>query len=148
MSCRSRLPSPSGFTLVEVLIVAVILGILAWIVVPQFSSAASDVRTSVMTTNLSAVRGALELYKIQHGGRHPTMRTLADQLTLASRTDGATAALGTDGYPLGPYLQEIPVNPATQTNTVGNGPVGTSAWYYNETTGEFRANDTDADRSM
>jgi general secretion pathway protein G len=137
-----------GFTLVEVLIVAAILAVLAWIVIPQFSSAASDVRSGTMTTHLSAVRGALELYRIQHGGRYPAIRTFVDQLTEASRADGAVAAIGTEGYPLGPYLQEIPVNPATQTDTVSDGPPGTSAWYYNEANGEFRANDCEESRAM
>lgn len=146
MSRPSR--SLSGFTLVEVLIVAAVLGILAWVVAPQFSSAASDVRASSLTTRLSAVRGALELYKIQHGGKYPAMRTFVDQLMLASRNDGTTASSGAEGYPLGPYLQSIPDNPSTRTNTIGNGPLGSSAWYYNELTGEFRANDTDENRSM
>ncbi len=137
-----------GFTLIEVLIVAAFLAILAWAVIPQFSSAASDVRTGAMTTRLSAVRGALELYRIQHGGRYPALRTFVAQLTEATRADGSVAAVGTDGYPLGPYLQSMPVNPATQTDTIGDGPPGSSAWYYNEATGEFRANDSEESRAM
>jgi len=39
-----------GFTLVEILIVVIILGILAAIVIPQFSSASNDARRSNVQT--------------------------------------------------------------------------------------------------
>ena len=62
MKChRSR----SGFTLVEILIVAVILGILAAVVVPQFSDATTDAKSSVMTSNLQSLWAQAELYQAQ-----------------------------------------------------------------------------------
>ena len=63
----------SAFTLVELLIVVVILGILAAVVVPQFSDASTDARVSSLTTNLQTIRGQLELYKLQHNGNYPTL---------------------------------------------------------------------------
>ena len=45
-----------GFTLVEILIVVIILGILAAIVIPQFTSASSDARQSSLTSQLQTLR--------------------------------------------------------------------------------------------
>ena len=52
----------SGFTLVELLIVAIILAILAAIVVPQFASSTNDARASALRSNVSNIRGAIDLY--------------------------------------------------------------------------------------
>src|SRR5450759_1499239 len=56
----------AGFTLVELLIVVIILAILAAIVIPQFSSSTKDAQESALDANLSALRSAIELYKVQH----------------------------------------------------------------------------------
>ena len=137
----------SGFTLVEVLIVVVILGIMAAIVVPQFLSAADDSRESAIKANLHRTRTQLEIYKEDHLNLYPTLAGIADQMTLASKPDGSTAPKGTPGFDFGPYLQTFPNNPSTNTNTVANGAVGTSAWYYDETTGDFHANDSAGSRA-
>ena len=130
-----------GFTLVEVLIVVIVLGILAAIVVPQFSDASSDAKLSAIKTNLQTIRGQIQLYKIQHSDVYPALATFSDQMTLSSKADGTTAAIGTAGYTLGPYLQSVPANPYTGANTISAGAAGTSDWYYAATTGVFRAND-------
>ena len=62
-----------GFTLVEILIVVVILGILAAIVIPQFSSASQAAQASSLVTQLQSIRSQLELYQLQHGGDYPTL---------------------------------------------------------------------------
>ena len=56
----------AGFTLVELLIVAIILAILAAIVVPQFASTTTDAQEAALRANLSAIRGAISLYRQQH----------------------------------------------------------------------------------
>jgi general secretion pathway protein G len=133
-----------AFTLVEVLIVVIILGILAAIVVPQFSNASSDAKLSSLKTNLQTIRGQIQLYKLQHNDQYPTEAGFTNQMTLASKADHTTAAVGTAGFDLGPYLQAIPPNPYTNANTIGSGAVGTSDWFYDEDTGTFRANDAAA----
>lgn len=129
-----------AFTLVEVLIVVIVLGILAAIVVPQFSDASADSKLSALKTNLQIIRGQLQLYKIQHNETYPTLADFSDQMTKNTKSDGSVGLL-TDGYTLGPYLQTVPNNPYTNTNTISNGATGSSAWYYDEDTGTFRAND-------
>lgn len=56
-----------GFTLIEILIVVVILGILAAIVIPQFTSAADEAKESSLRSQLQTVRGQIELYNVQQG---------------------------------------------------------------------------------
>jgi general secretion pathway protein G len=140
--------SAAGFTLVEILIVVVILGILAAIVVPQFVSAANESRDGALKMDLSRIRQQLEVYKQHHDGEMPTLANFAEQLTQASKADGTTAPPGTDGFPHGPYLLSVPKNPRNELSTVTNGAVGTSGWYYNEATGEFRANDSATSRKF
>ena len=140
--------SRKAFTLIEVLIVIIVLGILAAIVVPQFSDASTDAKLSSLKTNLQVIRGQIELYKIQHNDTAPAdagsgANTFVNQMTKVSKPDGTTADLGTAGYDLGPYLQSIPNNPYTAGSTVSDGAVESSDWYYkriNPSTWVFRAN--------
>lgn len=137
-----------GFTLVEILIVVVILGILASIVIPKFANATEDSRVTATQMNLRHIRMQVERYRVEHGGHNPALATFEEQMTLATNIQGQSAALGTSGYNLGPYLKSIPVNPYTGAAEIGAGAVGDSDWYYNETTGEFKANDSEESNAL
>jgi len=100
-----------GFTLVEILIVVVILGILAAIVIPQFSQASSDANLSSLKSNLQTIRSQIELFKIQHLDVPPAVATFEAQMTTFSDPSGATSATRDAAHQLGPYLQKIPDNP-------------------------------------
>lgn len=131
----------SAFTLVELLIVVIILGILAAVVIPQFSDASTDARLSSLQTNLQTIRGQIELYKHQHNGTPPSLANFAAQMTQKTNADGTVSPTGK----FGPYLQRIPTNPFTVGGT-GNDVTNTAAaankaWHYTEATGEFKAND-------
>lgn len=117
--------SKSGFTLVEILIVVVILGILAAIVIPQFSQASTEARGSNVKSNLQMIRSQIELYKIQHGDVLPTIADGGDELirVLTTKTNydgvlytGAMATAGDASY--GPYMQKWPVNAANAESRV------------------------------
>lgn len=56
-----------GFTLVEILIVVVILGILAAIVVPQFSSASDEARQATFVSDVRSYAQAAEYYMAKTG---------------------------------------------------------------------------------
>lgn len=132
----------NAFTLVELLIVVVILGILAAVVIPQFSDASTDAKFSSLGTNLATVRGQIELYKLQHNGAYPTdEKTFSDQMTKKTNADGTTTGTPT----LGPYLQRIPNNPYSNDNSIGKkgDAAGSSGWIYDNSggAGSFVAND-------
>ena len=136
--------SKSGFTLVEILIVVVILGILAAIVIPQFSQASTEARESSVKSNLQMLRSQIELYKIQHLEALPTVANLVTQMTTVTDLNGGDWATTGIGSALGPYMRVVPNNPYTAGSTVGAD--NTFDWVYDAATGDFTAGaDTTAD---
>ena len=144
-----------GFTLVEILIVVVILGILAAIVIPQFTSASTEARESALKSDLQALRSQIELYKIQHlGDALPGAGGATFEEAMEGYTDinGAVVAAGTPGAK-GPYMRKIPVNPFSTADPATNlvridGAVagaGTDHWRFDTITGAFQADDTETD---
>jgi len=137
-------PRRTAFTLVEVLVVVIVLSILALVVVPEFSSATTTSKEATLKANLRAVRAQIALFKIQHNDSYPSNATFANEMTLASKADKSTAAIGTANYPYGPYLRAVPVNPFNDLATVGapaDDADNDTGWVYNETTGALTAND-------
>ena len=132
----------SGFTLVEVLIVVVIMAVLAATIIPQFSDSTKNAKESTIKFNLHTMRSQIQLYKSQHDGDVPTVTTPALLAELTSKTDLA-GAIGTGAtHVYGPYIADIPVNPFNGLTTVkaattSAGADGTSGWLYNAATGEI-----------
>jgi general secretion pathway protein G len=92
-----------GFTLVEILIVVIILGILAAIVIPQFTNASEDARQSSVRSSLQTLRSQIELYKLQHLDQYP----LDDQEAWDwTKMTGKTDETGAAGGVFGPYMQQ------------------------------------------
>ena len=129
-----------GFTLVEILIVVVIMAVLAAAIIPQFTDATGDAKSSTAKHNLRVLRAQLEVYRTQHNGEYP--KALAD---LTKKTNADHTTTGTPA--LGSYCREIPVEPNTNSAAVAAStadPIAvtgtTGGWIYNATTGELRVN--------
>lgn len=159
---NSRLNRQStGFTLVELIIVVSILGILAAIVLPEFQGHIQKTKESAAKDTLRLFREALERYATDHNGVPPGYNlndtshvsnafTIQSQLfRMASNSKGELAAIGTAGYPYGPYLTKIPENPFNGLDGISiisnggsfpNEPAGASGWYYKPQTKEIRLN--------
>ena len=108
----------TGFTLVEILIVVIILGILAAIVIPQFTNASTEARWSSTSSLLQTLRSQIELFKLQHGDELPDLVTNWDPMTTVTTYNGKN---------FGPYMQQIPKNPMCGVSTVIDGTTGTAA---------------------
>ena len=105
-----------AFTLIEILIVVVILGILAAIVIPQFSDASTEANNANVRSQLQTLRGQMELYKVQHNDVY------ADLVT-----DGWTDLIAGD------YVQQAPRNPLQDPATataVGAAPAANVGWVW------------------
>jgi general secretion pathway protein G len=94
-----------AFTLVEILIVVVILGILAGIVVPSFSDSVEETTWRGTQDQLNKVRNALAVYYVRNGNVYPNI----------------TAGVGTWGELLSVqgYLREHPTNLWVGRNSAG-----------------------------
>jgi general secretion pathway protein G len=142
-----------GFTLVEILIVVVILGILAAIVIPQFTQASTEAKQNSLCSDLQSLRSQIELYKCQHNDTAPALLTFENQMIYCTKLDGTASASkardAANGFVYGPYLESVPANPFNGKNdlatasavppvTVGSDATG---WQYDATTGQIWSND-------
>jgi general secretion pathway protein G len=138
-----------GFTLVEILIVVVILGILAAIVIPQFTDASTEAKQSSLMSDLQTVRSQIQLYKIQHNDNFPGIAKGTHTATAGFKASltGQTDVYGEVGTQFGPYVQQIPTNGFNNSRIVTEGALATppgsatDGWYYNTSNGKFWAND-------
>lgn len=95
----------SGFTLIEVMVVVVILGILATIIVPKIMSRPEQARIVKVKQDILAIQSALELYKLDNG-RYPTTDQGLKALVSKPSLTPVPRNWKSDGY-----LQAIPIDP-------------------------------------
>ena len=124
-----------GFTLIEILIVVIILGILAAIVIPQFTNASKEAKQSSLVTMVQSMRSQIALFKLQHNDFLPgtaplngatfDQATFWNQMTLFSDVTGATNATKTVQFDKGPYMQSVPKNPLCPTTAANSDVVAT-----------------------
>jgi general secretion pathway protein G len=131
----------SAFTLVEILIVVVILGIVAGVVVPSFSRSTDEAAKTATLNQLLKIRKALDVYYVRFNNHYP-----------ASIEEGE----GTWGELLmagGDYLRDLPRNqwvPAAARRTIVFGAAPDTeyhanyGWIFNPATGELWAAAFDA----
>ncbi len=154
-----------GFTLVEILVVVVLLGILAGVVLPLIAGSAISAKESALALDLQMLRRFVLIYKGQHlevapgypngsTAQAPTEQAFVDQMTLSTNDNGQTAAVGTPGFNRGPYMMRIPVNSLNDKDTVqilGDAedfPAGgddSHGWIYKPATSEVRSDSTGSD---
>jgi len=133
----------AGFTLVEILIVVIILGILAAVVIPQFTNASTSARQGNLTTQLQSLQEQIAYYKVQHNNTNPPLLTTGWKvLTQYTDVSGNVSATADAVHIYGPYLPAAPQNPltaATNASVVAADPGSSPGWVYSETNGKIYA---------
>jgi general secretion pathway protein G len=110
-----------AFTLVEILIVVVILGILSSIVVPQFTNATRDADAGNIQAQLDTVNNQIELFRCRNN--------------VYPGTATPDTLVGTDWSDMinGGYLKTAPKNPYNGSSAVGQYPgsnPATDGWHW------------------
>jgi prepilin-type N-terminal cleavage/methylation domain-containing protein len=122
-----------GFTLVELVIIIVVLGIIAAVAVPKYLDITSEAKESSCKASLGAFRSGISIWYAREAARgntptYPPIDSLREINVVMDRA-----------IPENPYQTDAPdsiVTGATKGTTVGT----RGGWAYNETTGEIWAN--------
>ena len=94
-----------GFTLVEIMVVVVIIGILGALVVPKLMGRTGESRVAAAKVDISTLMGALKLYKLDNQ-RYPTT-----EQGLAALVNKPSAGPATPNWKAGGYIDKLPKDP-------------------------------------
>ncbi len=105
MSNTRNLRRNSGFTLIEVMVVIVILGVLAALIVPKVMGRPDEARAVAARQDIAAISQALKLYKLDNR-KYPTT-----EQGLQALVQKPTVAPVPDNWKAGGYLEKLPKDP-------------------------------------
>lgn len=94
-----------GYTLIEIMVVIVILGILASLIIPRIASRPEEARIVKAKQDVRAIESALELYKLDNGN-YPTTEQGLSALVTKPSAEPVPANWKQEGY-----LKKLPVDP-------------------------------------
>jgi prepilin-type N-terminal cleavage/methylation domain-containing protein len=123
-----------GFTLVELVVVVMILGILAAVAAPKLLGTSSAATDNGIKQTLAVVRDAIERYAAENGGQLPAQGS-TDQTAFKT----ALAPYLRGAFPTCPVAGKN--SDVAMTNVAGPITVGGSqSWHYNSADGQFIVN--------
>ena len=94
-----------GFTLIEMLVVVVILGVLAALVVPNIMSRPDQAKATVAQSDIKAISSALEIYRLDNGF-YPFTQQGLEALVAVPEGEPVPRNWNADGY-----LKSLPKDP-------------------------------------
>ncbi|MDH3589101.1 MAG: type II secretion system major pseudopilin GspG [Gammaproteobacteria bacterium] len=104
MNSSIRQRRQDGFTLIEIMVVVVILGILATLVVPTVIQNVAEARINKARSDIRTIESQMEMFRL-HSFRYPTTDEGIESLVKAPASPDAR-----DRWK-GPYLQKVPNDP-------------------------------------
>ncbi len=129
----------NGFTLIELVVVILILGILAGVGAPKLFSTSGLATENGIRQTLSIIRDGIELYSADNAGTFPAC---TGDGTGAGNFHEFMETYVRGKFPTSPVgAQDNLVKPSSADPVVADGSTG---WMYNPTTGEFICNETSA----
>jgi general secretion pathway protein G len=109
---KNVIKKQGGFTLLELLIVIVIIGILALLIIPNITSAPKKARDTQRKTDLKAIQKGLEEYFVSNNA-YPQQAVAAVASTALAGDAAGTATSGPLTSGTSPILKKVPVDPKT-----------------------------------
>ena len=94
-----------GFTLIEMMVVVVIMGIMAALIVPKLMGRTDDARIIAAKQDIATIMQALKLYRLDNQ-RYPTTEQGLQALVVKPTTGPAA-----DGWKTGGYIDKLPKDP-------------------------------------
>jgi general secretion pathway protein G len=94
-----------GFTLVEIMVVVVIIGILGALVLPKVLGRTGEAKVTAAKVDIASIMQAMKLYKLDNQ-RYPTTEQ-GLQALIAKPTTGPAA----NGWKSGGYIEKLPKDP-------------------------------------
>jgi prepilin-type N-terminal cleavage/methylation domain-containing protein len=128
---RRHFRDERGFTLIEMIIVVILMGILAAVIIPQISMSTDEAKLNALTTDLAGMRNIIEVYYLQHNNTYPGAKdgmggippnaaaaatAFFQQLTQYTDLNGVVSTTKTAAAKFGPYIKSVklPANPYLQ----------------------------------
>jgi len=102
---KKRLKRRSGFTLVEIMVVVVIIGLLAGIVGPQIMARLEEARRTTARTQIRVFEEALAMFRL-HNGFYPTTQQGLQALVTRPTIPPIPRRFSPEGY-----LRDVPLDP-------------------------------------
>jgi len=128
-----RLTNQSGFTLIEIVIIIVVLGILAAVAIPKYQDITGEAKEAACRSSLGSLRSGITIY---YANQAVTTGTATWPTLTDLETYGVVMAQGIPANPYQPNAPDSIVTGVTRGTIVGT----RGGWAYDAATGEVWPN--------
>ena len=128
MTTQNLAPRPrSGFTLVELLVVIIVIAVLAAVAIPRFMNSSLRSKESALHGDLKLVRNAIAMFYADTGAYPYNFDGLtgANPPTKGLDATGATTTIRASDWK-GPYLASMPTDPVSGLGLIYSGSTGSN----------------------
>lgn len=133
----------AAFSLLELVMVIVILGVVAALAVPRLSLAGKNASVAALTVDRAVLQSAIDRYEAEHNSTFPAAAAIVDQLLKFTDIEGNASAVGDSVHLFGPYMRRIPAlahGPNVGAMTIAVEPAEGVGWIYVPSSGRIYPN--------